>query len=206
MNTTNIDFSKLEFNEIGAWPLPARILVLLGIAVLAILASYFLFVNEKVMDLHDKHSVGLALRDEFRDKFHKAASLEVYKRQMEEMKDTLHVLLRQLPAEGKVPSLMEDISLQAMVAGLEFSLIKPGTEVVKEFYTELPIKMYITGSYHGFGKFISGIAMLPRIVTLHDFEIKINQANPKDSNKRQTKPLAMELNAKTYWCPNRENL
>ena len=205
MNLSNVDFNKLEFTEIGAWPLPARIIAFVLIGLLGIVANYFIFVNKQVMDLNTQRSRDMALRHEFRDKFHKAANLEVYKNQMEEMKNTLRILLRQLPSEGKVPSLMEDISLQAIAAGLEFDLIKPGVEVTKEFYTELPIKMSIIGSYHGFGKFISGIAMLPRIVTLHDFEIKTrSKASVLSKNKEQQ--LIMELSAKTYWCADRENL
>ena len=100
---------------------------------------------------------------------------------------------------------MENISLQAAVAGLEFSLIKPGKEIDKEFYTELPIEMSIIGSYHGFGKFISGIAKLPRIVTLHDFEITINNKNSNEQGSKE-KNLLMELETKTYWCANKENL
>lgn len=204
MNLQELDFNKLDFNEIGCWPLQMRIVALVLIGIMTIAATYFLFISQQITDLYEQHKRQISMRNEFRDKYHKAANLEAYKQQMEESKKTLTDLLQQLPSEGKVPSLMEDISLQATDAGLEFNLIKPGNEVVKEFYTELPIKMLIAGSYHGFGRFISGLAKLPRIVTLHNFTIKssVNTAVGKQSERH----LVLEIEAKTYWCANRENL
>jgi type IV pilus assembly protein PilO len=205
MKVQEFDLSKLDFNEIGSWPLPMRIVAFVLIGVVVNIASYFMFINNQLSNFTMQYNRQISLRSEFKDKYHKAANLEAYKHRMEEMKNTLRILLRQLPTEGRLPSLMEDISLQASAAGLEFNLIKPGDEVSKEFYTELPIKMSILGSYHGFGVFISGIAKLPRIVTLHDFEITMN-SNNNDGKKRQDQPLTMSLEAKTYWCANRENL
>jgi type IV pilus assembly protein PilO len=205
MKVQEFDLSKLDFNEIGSWPLPMRIVAFVLIGVVVNIASYFMFINNQLSNFTMQYNRQISLRSEFKDKYHKAANLEAYKHRMEEMKNTLRILLRQLPTEGRLPSLMEDISLQASAAGLEFNLIKPGDEVSKEFYTELPIKMSILGSYHGFGVFISGIAKLPRIVTLHDFEITMNSKN-NDGKKRQDQPLTMSLEAKTYWCANRENL
>ena len=203
MNLQEIDLSKLDPNEIGAWPLQVRIIALTIIGLATILLNFLIFINPQLSTLDKQYNRQLVLRDEFREKHHKAANLEAYKNQMEEMKNTLKGLLRQLPTEGKIPSLMEDISLQATAAGLEFDLIKPGAEVSKEFYNELPIKISIVGSYHGFGRFISGIAKLPRIVTLHDFDIKTNK---NTNNKRLEQDLLLEIEAKTYWCTNRESL
>ncbi len=205
MDLQEIDLNKLDFNEIGGWPLQMRVIAFVFIGLVAIGLGYFLFVSKKVVEFEMQHNKQISLRNEFRDKYHKAANRDIYKNQMEEMKNTLRGLLRQLPTDGNVPSLMEDISLQATTAGLEFNLIKPGIEVSKEFYTELPIDMTIVGSYHGFGKFISGIAKLPRIVTLHDFDIVVNPPKNND-NKRQEQALTMKIAAKTYWCANRENL
>jgi len=206
MKLQKIDLNTLDPNEIGSWPLQMRIISLLVIGIVTIVAYYFLLINNQVRHLSAQQNKQSSLRNEFRDKHHKAANIETYKAQMEEMKNTLKELLRQLPTEEKVPSLMEDFSLQAIAAGLEFNLIKPGNAVAKDFYTELPVKMTIVGLYHGFGRFISGIAKLSRIVTLHDFSIKTNLTQSSNENKHQEQNLILEIEAKTYWCSNRENL
>ena len=206
MNLPAIDLSRFDFGEIGGWPRPARIAIFIAIGVIAMLGNYFLLISKQITELTIQHNRQISLREEFRDKYHKAVNLDVYKKQMEIIKKTLHKLFRQLPAEGKVPSLMEEISLQANAAGLEFKLIKPGNEMVKKFYTELPIKMAIVGSYRGFGRFISEIAKLPRIVTLHDFAIKVDKHPNADAAKRQEQTLLMDLDAKTYWGVAREHL
>lgn len=205
MDKSELDFSKLDFNEIGSWPKPMRIVAFVAIGVFSLIINYFLLIKPQYADFNVQHNKQINLRNEFRDKYHKAANLEAYKQRMEEMKNVLRILLQQLPTEVNVPSLMEDISLQATAAGLEFSLIKPGDEVSKGFYTELPINMSILGTYHGFGMFISGLAKLPRIVTLNDFDITLNNKN-NDGKKRQDQSLIMTLEAKTYWCANRENI
>lgn len=206
MKLQKIDLNTLEPNEIGSWPLQMRVIALAIIGIVTIAGHFFLLVNNQATELETQRSKQLSLRNEFSDKYYKAANIEAYKTQMEEMKNTLKELLRQLPTEEKVPSLMEDLSLQANAAGLEFNLIKPGKAVAKDFYTELPVKMTIIGSYHGFGRFIGGIAKLPRIVTLHDFSIKANATKGVEEHKTQGQNLIMEIDAKTYWCADRENL
>jgi type IV pilus assembly protein PilO len=205
MNIQEIDFNTLDFNEIGIWPLPLRIVAFVVIGIVVIIANYFFLISGQISDFNNQHNRQISLRNEFKDKYHKAANLEAYKQRMKEIKSTLQVLLLRLPTEELLPALMEDISMQAVTAGLEFSLIKPEDAVAKTFYTELTIKMSILGSYHGFGMFISGLAKLPRIVTLHDFEIIINNKNA-EQNKRQTHSLIMNLDAKTYWYTDREKL
>ena len=112
------------------------------------------------------------LRDEFRDKHAKAVNLELYKQQLEDIERSFGAMLRQLPGKTEVPNLLVDISQTGLAAGLQQQLFQPQPEQNKDFYAELPIKIRLTGSYHQMGEFVSGIAALPRIVTLHDVEIK----------------------------------
>lgn len=205
INNTQLDLSKLDFNEIGSWPQPMRLAIIVLAAILVIIANYFFFIQEQCNNLSTKHQQHLHLRTEFREKYHQAANLAAYQQRIEEVKATLRTLLLQLPTEGNLPTLMEDLSLQATTAGLEFTLIKPGTETSKEFYTELPINMSLLGNFHGFALFISGLANLPRIVTLHDFEITINKTN-NNQTKTPNHHLSMKIDAKTFWCHNREKI
>jgi type IV pilus assembly protein PilO len=126
-------------------------------------------------------------------KARKAANLQPYTLQLKEMQQTFGSMLRQLPDKTEVPTLLVDISQTGIASGLEEKLFQPGTEMKKEFYAELPIKIRLTGSYHAIGNFVSGIAALPRIVTLHDFQI-IPIAN-KSATADQ---LQLDLTAKTY--------
>ena len=121
-----------------------------------------------------------------------ATALEAYKVQMAEMEESFGALLRQLPSDTEVPGLLEDITRTGLGSGLEFSEIKLQPEVVQQFYIELPIKISVVGSYHDLATFVSGVASLPRIVTLHDFEVAPVAAEAGSSR------LAMSILAKTY--------
>jgi len=132
-----------------------------------------------------------ALREQFRNKHSKAVNLEVYKQQLKDIERSFGALLRQLPGKTEVPNLLVDISQTGLSAGLEEKLFQPETEQKRDFYAELPIKIRLSGSYHQFGEFVSGIAALPRIVTLHDIDIK-------PENKDAYDQLTLELTAKTY--------
>jgi type IV pilus assembly protein PilO len=131
------------------------------------------------------------LRLEFKSKHAKAVNLEVYKQQLKDIERSFGAMLRQLPGRTEVPNLLVDISQTGLAAGLQEKLFQPGPEQRKDFYAELPIKIRLSGSYHQFGEFVSGIAALPRIVTLHDIEIK---PESKDSYDQ----LTLDLTAKTY--------
>ena len=131
------------------------------------------------------------LRQEFRNKHAQAVNLEVYKQQLKDIERSFGALLRQLPGKTQVPNLLVDISQTGLAAGLSEKLFQPGPEVKKDFYAELPIKIRLSGSYHQFGEFVSGIAALPRIVTLHDIEIKPDGKDSFDN-------LTLDLTAKTY--------
>ena len=141
---------------------------------------------QKSEDQEDK------LRAEFRDKHAKASNLALYKQQLTDIEKSFGALLRQLPSKTEVPNLLVDISQTGLAAALEEKLFQPGQEVKRDFYAELPIHIQLTGSYHEFGAFVSGIAALPRIVTLHD--IQITPATKASSNDQ----LQLDITAKTY--------
>ncbi len=186
------ELRALDPRDPGRWPLPvlagavaAAFLVLSGI-----LFYYFVWDAQRPK-LQDFAAEEQRLRQEFKDKHAKAVNLEVYKQQLKDIERSFGALLRQLPGKTEVPSLLVDISQTGLAAGLEEKLFQPQPEQKKDFYAELPIKIRLTGSYHQFGEFVSGIAALPRIVTLHDIDIK-------PDNKDAYDQLSLELTAKTY--------
>jgi type IV pilus assembly protein PilO len=160
--------------------------------VLAFILSYFFVWTNQKPELERRQSEERTLRDEFRNKHAKAVNLEVYKQQLKDIERSFGALLRQLPGKTEVPNLLVDISQTGLAAGLQEKLFQPGDEQKQDFYAEKPIKLRLTGSYHEFGEFVSGIAALPRIVTLHDIEIK-----PVDT-KGAYDTLMLDLTAKTY--------
>jgi type IV pilus assembly protein PilO len=153
--------------------------------------SYVFVYDEQVPELQKREDTEQQLRQEFKTKHAKAVNLEVYKQQLKDIERSFGALLRQLPGKTEVPNLLVDISQTGLSAGLEEKLFQPQAEQKKDFYAELPIKITLTGSYHQFGEFVSGIAALPRIVTLHDIEIK-------SANKDAYDQLTLDITAKTY--------
>ncbi len=186
------ELRALDPRDPGRWPLPFRAGAV-GVAFLALtlLGIYFLVWNEQRPELQRRQAEELQLRQQFRDKHAKAVNLEVYKQQLKDIERSFGALLRQLPGKTEVPSLLIDISQTGLGAGLEEKLFQPEPEQKKDFYAELPIRIRLTGSYHQFGEFVSGIAALPRIVTLHNIDIK-------PDNKDAYDQLSLELTAKTY--------
>jgi type IV pilus assembly protein PilO len=167
--------------------------------VLAFILSYvFVWQNQKP-ELERRQAEELELRDQFRNKHAKAVNLEVYKTQLKDIERSFGALLRQLPGKTEVPNLLVDISQTGLAAGLEEKLFQPAAEQKRDFYAELPIKIRLSGSYHEFGEFVSGIAALPRIVTLHDVEIKSSGGTGFDN-------LTLDLTAKTYRYLDEEEL
>jgi type IV pilus assembly protein PilO len=186
------ELRALDPRDPGRWPLPIRAGAV-GVAFVALsLLGIYLFVwDEQRPELQRRQAEEQQLRQEFRDKHSKAINLEVYKQQLKDIERSFGALLRQLPGKTEVPNLLVDISQTGLAAGLQEKLFQPEPEVKKDFYAELPIKIRLTGSYHQFGEFVSGIAALPRIVTLHDIDIK-------PDNKDAYDQLSLELTAKTY--------
>jgi type IV pilus assembly protein PilO len=186
------ELRSLDPRDPGRWPLVVHIAaVALSFLALSVLLTYFLVWQEKSTELQQAQSQEQTLRTEFKTKHAKAVNLEVYKQQLKDIERSFGALLRQLPGKTEVPNLLVDISQTGLSAGLQEKLFQPQTEVKKDFYAELPIKIRLTGSYHQFGEFVSGIAALPRIVTLHDIEIKPDSKDAYDQ-------LSLELTAKTY--------
>jgi type IV pilus assembly protein PilO len=182
----------LDFRDPGRWPLPVRAgAVGVAFLVVALIGLYFFVWDEQRPELQRRQDEEQQLRAEFRNKHAKAVNLEVYKQQLKDIERSFGALLRQLPGKTEVPSLLVDISQTGLAAGLEEKLFQPQGEHRMDFYAELPIKIRLTGSYHQFGEFVSGIAALPRIVTLHDIDIK-------PDNKDAYDQLSLELTAKTY--------
>jgi type IV pilus assembly protein PilO len=186
------ELRALDPRDPGRWPLPIRAGAV-GVAFIAltVVGIYFLVWTEQRPELQRRQDEEQQLRQQFKDKHAKAVNLEVYKQQLKDIERSFGALLRQLPGKTEVPSLLVDISQTGLAAGLEEKLFQPEAEQKKDFYAELPIKIRLTGSYHQFGEFVSGIAALPRIVTLHDIDIK-------SDNKDAYDQLSLELTAKTY--------
>jgi len=193
---------QLDFKDIGRWPFLFRAL---GIGIVLVAASglliwYFVLgENGNLPLLRKAEAEQKSLWTTFDEKQRKAANLEAYRQQLAEIERTFGAMLRQLPGRTEVPSLLVDISQTGLAAGLQERLFQPGAETRKDFYAELPIKIQLTGGYHEFGLFVSGIAALPRIVTLHDIEIsRVGRGASRGRAAAPTDELTLNLTAKTY--------
>jgi type IV pilus assembly protein PilO len=195
------EMRTLDPRDPGRWPLPFRIgAIAVWFVVLLLGVSYFYVYKSQQPELDRRAKQEAELRTEFRDMHAKAVNLELYKRQLADIERSFGALLRQLPGKTEVPNLLVDISQTGLAVGLEEKLFQPANEQKRDFYAELPIRIRLSGSYHEFGEFVSGIAALPRIVTLHDIEIK---PDAKDSSYDQ---LTLDLTAKTYRYLDEEEL
>ena len=167
-----IDFADLDIQQIGIWPKPVKMILLVSVVIVVLLSGYFF----KVKDLRQQHQTEFrketTLLQQYETKSFQAANLDAYRQQMIELDKTFGALLKQLPKDTEVPGLLEDITEVAYGSGLSMKSISLQPKKVSEFYIELPIKIDVTGDYHDFGSFVSGVAALPRIVTLHDYSIK----------------------------------
>src|SRR5688572_19508442 len=186
------DIKSLDPNDPGRWPLPVRVGCVALCFVLLAAGSFWYFVwSDQKPKLDAAAAEEQTLRGTFKTKHSKAVNLEVYQQQLADIERSFGALLRQLPGKTEVQSLLIDISQVGVGAGLEEKLFQPANEIAKDFYAELPIKIRLTGSYHQMGEFVSGIAALPRIVTLHDITIKPENKDAYDN-------LTVELTAKTF--------
>jgi type IV pilus assembly protein PilO len=182
------ELNELDFQDMGNWPLPAKAMAITFLCVLILFAGYWFDTKDQQAEIERLEQTERKLKQDFKTNARKAANLELYKQQMVDMQQSFGAMLKQLPSKTEVAELLVDISQTGLASGLEFELFQPTAEVPLEFYAELPIKLRVTGQYHEFGSFVSGIAALPRIVTLHDFSI-----TPGKDGK-----LVMEATAKTY--------
>jgi len=198
-----LDLQNLDFQNVGGWPLPVKVIAMVLLFVVIEGAALYLDVFQKqraVLEIERKKEI--THLGTIKEKQKKAANLEPLKLQMKEMRQSFGDMLKQLPSKTEVAGLLVDISQTGLAAGLEFQLFKPTGEVRSEFYAEQPIQISVLGNYHEFGEFISGIAALPRIVTAH--EIVISGGAKKAAKKVQGKDqaeipaMSMKLVAKTY--------
>ena len=183
----------LDPRDPGRWPFAVRALTTaVCFVIVAVALIYFFVWKDRMPDLQARQDQEQQLRNEYHTKHAKAVNLAIYKQQLADIEKSFGALLRQLPSKTEVPNLLVDISQTGLAAALQEKLFQPGQEVKQDFYAELPIKITLTGSYHDFGAFVSGIAALPRIVTLHDIQITPVE---KTSGFDQ---LQLEVTAKTY--------
>ncbi|MEN8204674.1 MAG: type 4a pilus biogenesis protein PilO [Pseudomonadota bacterium] len=184
----NMNLNELDLADVARWPAAARAVVILFLMGGVIFLGYWFHTKDQMVDLQSAEDKEKGLKIIFETKAKQAANLEAYEQQLEEMRESFGAMLRQLPNQTEVADLLVDVSQTGLASGLEFELFQPLSEVPREFYAELPISIRVIGGYHEFGDFISGVAALPRIVTIHD----VNISRAGDGL------LGMNLTAKTY--------
>jgi type IV pilus assembly protein PilO len=186
-----IDLNDLDFNNVGSWPAAVKFIAGILLLIAVIVLGYNFHLKDLQVELEGKKAEENSLKEQFSSKAFQAANLDSYKDQMQEMEVSFGALLKQLPSDTEVPGLLEDITRTGLGSGLEFEEIKLLPEAAQQFYIELPIQITVVGTYHDLATFVSGVASLPRIVTLHDFELI--PASVDSSSK-----LRMSILAKTY--------
>jgi type IV pilus assembly protein PilO len=186
------ELQSLDVNDVGRWPLAFRaaviVIVFIGVAFAGI---WFTIIKDKAPQLTRAEAVEQELRVTFENKQRKAANYDAYKAQLSQIEQSFGTMLRQLPGETEIPSLIVDISQTGLASGLQEKLFQPQGEIPKDFYAEKPIKIQLSGGYHEIAKFVSGVAALPRIVTLHNIVITPEEQGVYDS-------LSLEVTAQTY--------
>lgn len=165
------DFKNLDPKDPGLWPILPRVIILAAIFLVVMALGWWLGWRPQLDDLDTKHQEEDKLKTEWLDKKQQAVNLEEYQKQLAEINRSFGVLLKQLPNASEMESLLVDINQAGLGRGLQFELFKPGAEVLKDFYAELPITVKVSGTYHDFGAFTGDIAKLPRIVTLNDIDV-----------------------------------
>ena len=186
MNLSEINW---DINAAGTWPLPIKVITAVIICSLVTGAWIYYDTLDQLDGLDAVEKKELALKQTFEMKQQKAVNLEDYRVQLKQIEVSLAEMIRQLPTQAEVANLLVDISQTGLASGLEFTLFKPAGEVKKDFYTELPISIAVNGKYEEFGLFVSGLASLPRIVTVHNVSI---------SPQKNTEKLLMKATIKTY--------
>lgn len=196
-------FNTLDTNNYGSWPLSVKLTCWIFIIILVLLLGYFAVIKGAMDSISNANAQEQNLLNEFREKDSKLRNLQQYQMQLQEMEARFNQQLEQLPKETEIPGLVEDINVTGVNSGLKFKNIRLENEVKQEFFIEQPIAIEATGDYHSFGAFVSGIAGLSRIVTLHDFEITASENQEK---KTDIPKVDYSLKAKTYrYVGNAEN-
>lgn len=190
--------AQLDLENMGDWPVAARVICCVLVLVLVLAAGYFLHLSDLQQRLESAEAQEMSLRSDFQVKAERAANLDAYREQMERLTVKFGALLQQLPLDTEVPGLLDDITRTGLASGLEFDEIKLLPEVAQQFYIELPIQITVAGTYHDFATFVSSVVGQDRIVTMHDFEIKHPEGNKSASQIYSAGKLQMTILAKTY--------
>ncbi|MDP9526471.1 type 4a pilus biogenesis protein PilO [Pseudomonas protegens] len=185
------DLRELELSSLGSWPTPLKTLAATLLLLVVLATGYGLYLSPHLRQLQQVRHEETRLRQQFAIKARQVANLELYREQLASLRNSFEQLLRQLPGDSEVPGLLEDISRLGLGSGLAFEAIKLQPEVPRPFYVELPIQITVTGGYHDLATFVSGVAGLPRIVTLHDFQLR-----PLESGDPAR--LRLSIGARTY--------
>ncbi len=185
MNLSEVDW---DFEAAGTWPLPVKIATVVIICAAVVFASYSYITTDQLAELEQLTAKEKTLKTAFEIKQKKAVNLQDYREQLAQIEDSLGEMIKQMPTKAEVANLLVDISQTGLASGLEFKLFKPSGEIRKDFYSELPIHIEVLGNYEELGLFISGLASLPRIVTVHNVVILPNKG----------KKLTMRAVVKTY--------
>ena len=186
MNLSEINW---DFNEAGTWPLPIKIVIVLAVCLLVAGAGVYYDTLDQLTELENSERREVELKQSFEVKQKKAVNLQDYKDQLQQIEASLGEMIRQMPTKQEVANLLVDISQTGLASGLEFRLFRPEAPVHREFYSELPIAIQVTGKYEELGLFVSGLASLPRIVTVHN--VKISPLDKSDA-------MIMDATVKTY--------
>ena len=186
------ELQSLDVNDVGRWPLAFRAAVITIVFVVVVgLGVYWFIIEDSAPRLAQYEQEEEELREVFENKQTKAANYDAYKVQLDQMEQSFGTMLKQLPGETEIPQLIVDVSQTGLAAGLQEKLFQPQPEIRKDFYAEKPINMTLSGGYHEIAKFVSGVASLPRIVTLHDINITPDATDSYDE-------LTLAVVAKTY--------
>jgi type IV pilus assembly protein PilO len=191
------DIRNLDRNNVGGWTQSVKVFFTVLLFAVVLLLGWYFFVSDQQDNLTSLANKEVSLKQDFSTKQAKAVNLEALQQQLDEMQDMLRQLLRQLPSKTEMPELLIDISQTALSAGLETELFEPGPETPKDFYAEKPIKLRMTGTYHQFGTFISGVASLPRVVILTLHDVSLTPAAPANGSASGGK-LVLQGTVKTY--------
>jgi type IV pilus assembly protein PilO len=189
------EINDLDFEQVAIWPFEVKSLVAVFVVIIGLLGGYYFLIKDKLPVLEVAQNKELSLKQTFQGKYRIAVNLQAYEEQLTQLQNDFSSMLKSLPTSNETPGLLDDITLVGTSAGLTFRLLNWQREIPKEFYSELPIEMEVFGGYHNFGQFASEIAGLPRIVTVHDFEVT-----------QEDNTLKLKVQAKTYRTSNKQNI
>jgi len=192
------DLRNLDRNNVGGWPKSVKGFFAGLIVVVILFFGWYFYVSNQQDELERARQKETALKREFADKQAKVVNLEAYRKQLDDMKEMLQTMLRQLPSKTEMPDLLNDITQAAQAAGIETELFQPGPEAMKDFYAEKPIQLKMLGTYHQFGSFISNVASLPRVVILTMHDVSLKPFTPAGGKAVPGGQLTLEGTVKTY--------